>query len=248
MISHKPLLLYLLLCISCLSCSLDNGNELSRVQKAYQEKWPDIESLLQKKNIPIEKAQFFLRAFKQEKELELWGKNRNEDQFQLIKKYNFCTSSGIPGPKRKEGDRQIPEGFYHIDRLNPNSKFYLSLGINYPNEADKKLGDPKQPGSDIFIHGDCVSIGCIAITDDRIKELYTFIDQAFQFKNKQIPVHIFPAKLTAQNLQQLSTNYPKHKYFWKILQQSFEYFEAHQQILNFTVGKNGNYEFTEISN
>src|SRR5690606_11025729 len=102
---------------------------------------------------------------------------KNGEKFTLVKTYPVCSSSGLPGPKRKKGDRQTPEGFYHIDRFNPQSAFHLSLGINYPNSSDKILGH-SDPGGDIFIHGSCVTIGCVPLTDDLIKEVYVLAVEA----------------------------------------------------------------------
>lgn len=109
--------------------------------------------------------------------------------------YPFCASSGILGPKRKEGDRQIPEGIYYINHFNPVSNFHLSLGINYPNPSDKILSDPAQPGESFYIHGNCVTIGCIPISDDKIKELYILAVEAYNNGQVKIPVHIFPDRL-----------------------------------------------------
>jgi murein L,D-transpeptidase YafK len=106
----------------------------------------------------------YLRAFKQNKKLEVWLCNAQNENCQLVKTFNFCALSGDIGPKLKQGDGQTPEGFYYIDRFNPVSNFHLSLGINYPNQADKTRSGRLNPGGDIFIHGNCVTIGCIPIT------------------------------------------------------------------------------------
>ena len=102
--------------------------------------------------------------------MEVWIKEASKDYYVLLNTYDFCTTSGTLGPKRKEGDLQIPEGIYTINHFNPQSNFYLSLGINYPNASDKILSDPVHPGGDIYLHGNCVTIGCIPLTDDKIKE------------------------------------------------------------------------------
>ena len=146
----------------------------SRVRQAYEDKEENMSSLLRNKGIDKRKMRIYLRAFKSEKQIELWGKNDSGTKYKLIKTYSVCRTSGRTGPKRKQGDSQIPEGFYHIDRFNPFSNYYLSLGINYPNKSDKILGNKRDPGDNIFIHGGCVTIGCLPITDDQIKELYIF--------------------------------------------------------------------------
>ena len=130
------------------------------------------------------------------------GLFRRDSQFHLVKRYDVvgCMGqdspvSGILGPKRQEDDWQIPEGFYHIDRFQPDSKFYISLGIGYPNTSDKILGVKDNLGCDIFIHGGCATVGCIPITDDQIKELYLVALETQSNSERRIPVHIFPARL-----------------------------------------------------
>ena len=111
----------------------------------------------------------FIRAFKQEKELEIWAGAR---KLRLIKTYPILAASGVLGPKLQRGDRQVPEGWYHINRFNPRSRFHLSLGLNYPNEADRIRSAGRDPGDDIFIHGSNKSIGCLAMGDLAIEEIY----------------------------------------------------------------------------
>jgi len=171
----------------------------------------------------------FIRIFKHEKELELWVKENNE--FLLFKTYPFCYASGQLGPKRKQGDLQVPEGIYYIDRFNPASQFYLSLGINYPTVEDKRLASHKDPGGDIFIHGDCVSVGCVAITDDLIKEVYWLAVMAKTAGQQKIPVHFFPFQLNnAFKWFRFTFKYPEHRDFWKTLLPGFDYFEQHKRL------------------
>jgi len=203
-----------------------------RVRVAYVEKEAGMNRLLSRQNIVPDSLEIFIRVIKNEKLLELWGKNKNEKEFRLITSYDFCASSGVLGPKLKRGDKQIPEGFYQIDRFNPSSKFYLSLGINYPNSADLMSGS-SDPGGDIFIHGDCVTIGCIPITNDKIKELYIFAVEARNNGQHKIPVHIFPARLTAKEMDYLQKSYrtdPELLEFWIELQLGFEYFETQKTL------------------
>lgn len=117
-----------------------------------------------------------LLALKNERVLELWGKD--EQGYHWIKDYSIRGASGTSGPKLREGDRQVPEGFYHIIGLNPNSRFHLSLKLNYPNEFDLMHANQEgrdQPGSNIFIHGKAASVGCVAIGDPAIEELFTLV-------------------------------------------------------------------------
>ncbi|MDX2414441.1 MAG: L,D-transpeptidase family protein [Bacteroidales bacterium] len=176
----------------------------SRVREAYNTAENAMLSLLKDQNIERNKLELYLRAFKAEKKLELWGKNKTDSTFQLLKTYKICSSSGGPGPKRRQGDLQVPEGFYHINIFNPYSNFYLSLGINYPNKSDRILSDKHSPGGDIYIHGSCVTIGCIPITDPQIKELYIFCVEAKNNGQTNIPVTIFPAQMDSPIFKSLS--------------------------------------------
>lgn len=141
-----------------------------------------------------------LLAFKEERELEVYA--HTIKGYELLKKYPFTAFSGQLGPKLKEGDRQIPEGIYKIEHLNPNSAYYLSLKVNYPNQFDKRKAkeeDRVNQGGDIFIHGKSVTIGCIPIGDEAIEEIFALAKYAFNSgieiiispldfrKNKQIP-------------------------------------------------------------
>ncbi len=175
----------------------------ARVRESYEEKESKLIKLLHDNSINRNKLRIYLRAFKEEKKIELWAKNSTDSKYKLIKEYKICRISGKLGPKREQGDKQIPEGFYHIDRFNPYSNFYLSLGINYPNKSDKILGVKNNLGGDIFIHGSCVTIGCLPITNDRIKELYIFCIEAKNSGQNTIPVTIFPTELTESNFKKL---------------------------------------------
>lgn len=182
----------------------------------------------------------FIRAFKYEETLEVWVSKRNQNQFSLLKSYAICKSSGVLGPKRKEGDLQVPEGCYHIDRLNPNSSYHLSLGINYPNKSDRIRGDQQQPGSDIFIHGACVTVGCIPLTDALIEEVYTLVATAMESGQQKVAVHIFPARLDNASFNKL-ISHQEHISFWRELQAIYTHFEEHQQIPEIGIDGQGAY-------
>ncbi|MEN8249945.1 MAG: hypothetical protein ABFS32_13510, partial [Bacteroidota bacterium] len=154
----------------------DDQLRYSRVRNAYKQKGTLVDNLLKDKSITT--PYIFLRIFKQEEVIEVWTREKSKEKYSLLKKYDFCSTSGELGPKRQSGDYQIPEGFYYIDRFNPSSNFYLSLGVNYPNASDRILGVKGSLGGDIFIHGDCVTIGCMPITDDKIMELYILAVEA----------------------------------------------------------------------
>ena len=197
------------------------------------------------KNLDFENFQLYIRAFKNEKILEVWIKGKNADQFTLLHTYEFCTSSGSLGPKRRQGDLQIPEGVYHINHFNPESNFYLSLGLNYPNASDKILSDKQHPGSSIYIHGNCVTIGCIPLTDDKIKELYIMAVEARNGGQEKIPVHVFPTRLTEQGMSFLKSNHASsgHVEFWENLKKVYDDFEETKKLKPVRVNKGGQYFF-----
>lgn len=214
-----------------------------RVRKAYSNKEKTVQELLKKQDLSVSDISIFIRAFKKEGELELWAKSSTQSAYKLVKTYEVCAASGDLGPKRKRGDGQVPEGFYRIDRFNPASSFHLSLGVNYPNASDQVLSD-KNPGGDIFIHGNCVTIGCLPMTDPLIEEIYVLAVEARNNGQASIPVHIFPFRLSDSKLDTYSKEYPAHTTFWKNLQKGYAAFEKDKKIPKVTVDKKGNYIFS----
>lgn len=218
----------------------------ARVKAAYELKEQTVKNYFTKKGLKYEGFQLFIRALKKEMKLEAWVKEKGKEEFQLLTTYDFCTTSGKLGPKRKEGDYQIPEGIYSINHFNPQSNFHLSLGINYPNASDQILSDKKHPGSAIYIHGNCVTIGCIPITDDKINELYILAIEAKNSGQEKIPVHIFPAKLDEGVVDVLikeESADEKLKDFWTNLQPIYLDFKTSKKLREVKVGKKGEYYF-----
>lgn len=213
-----------------------------RVKTAYTEKEALVKGYFAAKKLEYENFSLFIRAFKKEQKLEVWIREAGKDTYTLLHTYDFCAVSGTLGPKRKEGDYQIPEGIYSINHFNPLSNFYLSLGINYPNASDRILGDPKTPGSSIYIHGNCVTIGCIPLTDDKIKELYILAVEAKNGGQDKIPVHIFPARLSVAELHALKTTFPAQTIsFWENLRLVYDDFEKSKVLRPVRVTKSGEY-------
>ena len=141
---HIKFIIIIILLFAQLSTALAFKQEqlkYPRVRQAYEEKGKIVNILLDEQEIRNNSLRLYLRAFKQEKKIEIWAKNSYDEEFVFIKDYDICATSGVLGPKRRQGDGQIPEGFYHINKFNPASNFYLSLGINYPNASDKILGE-----------------------------------------------------------------------------------------------------------
>ena len=199
--------------------------------------------------LPYPAREIFLRWFKREAVLELWARE-DGGQFRLVATYGILASSGAPGPKRRQGDLQVPEGFYEIDRFNPESLFHLSLGLNYPNAADRILSDRDRPGGDIFIHGKDVSIGCAPIGDAAIEQLYLAALDTRTRGQARIAVHIFPARMrgaewTVFASEQTALN-PALANFWKQLQPAFDAFERQRILPAFTVAPDGSYGVTPV--
>ena len=188
----------------------------------------------------------YWRVFKKEKTMELWGADSVHHRYKLIKTYSIMTLSGSLGPKRCEGDYQVPEGYYHINQYNPYSNFYLSYKVSYPNKSDSILGKKGNYGGQIFVHGDSVTIGCLPMNDDIIKELYWCNIQAQNNRdtNYHIPIHIYPCRMDASNWQYLKSYYnfdPSRIEFWKNLQEGYNYFELMRNPPHLRVDLKGKY-------
>ena len=214
-----------------------------RVKNAWKNEKDSLNLLLKSHNIDKKNLQIFIRAFKQEGILEVWVKNKTETKYRKLKSWSICSKSGFLGPKIEQGDRQVPEGVYFIDRFNPSSSYHLSLGISYPNSVDRKRSGAKNPGGDIFIHGYCVTIGCLPMTNEGIEEIYLLSVLARNAGQKNIPIHIFPFRLTQKNMNIADTENSKNwMEFWKNLQEVYNYFDINQEIGNWKCGKSGAYE------
>jgi murein L,D-transpeptidase YafK len=246
---HSALLVVILTsyCSSQVKTSSFKTGQLknTRVKDAYDTKWEPLKKELKMAKINPDEFDIYMRAFKQDAIIEVWMKNKRDSKYKLFKTYDICANSGSLGPKRKEGDGQVPEGFYQIDLFNPKSNYYLSMRINYPNASDVMLKEGTNAGGAIMMHGDCVTIGCLPMTNDKIKELYVLCLEA---KNRNNPVYIdiFPTKFTEANLKMLEANYPKSKVaFWNTLKPAYDYFEEHHWLPKVIIDKKGKYFYEE---
>jgi murein L,D-transpeptidase YafK len=167
----------------------------------------------------------FMRAFKEEDQLELFVRNRATGKFELFKTYRIAAASGTPGPKLIEGDGQVPEGFYFVPpaAMKPDSQFHLAFNIGYPNEFDRAH---QRTGSAIMIHGNAVSIGCLAMTDEKIEEIYTLCAAAHQGGQAYFRVHIFPFRMTAERMTKAAGD--PNEAFWQNLKQGHDLFEENR--------------------
>jgi murein L,D-transpeptidase YafK len=221
-----------------------------RVNEAYNKRMDTLMQQCIAKGIGWPLQQVYLRSFKLENIIELWVKDESNPKFQFFKAFKVCGSNGKLGPKRKEGDKQVPEGFYYINQFNPNSNYHLSLGINYPNVSDRILADAVKPGGEIYIHGDCVSVGCLAINDEQIEDLYLLSAIAKSSGQEYVPVHIFPAKFNASKSKEVvgkilkeNTEYTP---FVNAMQSVFYYFEKERQLPAILINGKGQYVIEDV--
>ena len=202
-------------------CNTDSLGVLPMSEKAARPLSDKMVKDIQSKNMDME-LPILVRLFKEESELEIWKQDR-EGRFALLKTYPICRWSGELGPKVKEGDRQAPEGFYSITpgQMNPNSQYYLSFDLGYPNAFDRAHG---RTGAQLMVHGDCSSRGCYSMTDEQISEIYALGRDSFFGGQKSFQVQAYPFRMTAKNLAR-HRNSP-HLAFWKMLKKGNDHFEV----------------------
>lgn len=197
----------------------------ARSRQAITKVKPRLELELKQKGLQYG-APIFIRIFKEEKVLEVWL--RQGDHFALFKTYPICMyGSGGLGPKLRQGDGKAPEGFYFVTprQLNPLSRFHLSFNLGYPNQYDRSH---HRTGSALMVHGDCVSIGCYAMTDSTIEEIYAMADAALRNGQPFFWVHIFPFRITSENMKKHAD--PHWYPFWQNLKEGYDFFELHDHI------------------
>ena len=190
-------------------------------EKATRELPAALLSLLAQKKMP-KLSPILLRVFKEESELEVW-KQTAAGRFELLKTYPVCRWSGELGPKLHEGDYQAPEGFYAITPklMNPNSSYYLAINMGFPNAFDAANG---RDGSFLMIHGNCASVGCYAMTDEQIGEIYALARDSFLGGKPAFQVQAYPFRMTPDNLARHRTN--PNMPFWQMLKIGNDHFEA----------------------
>lgn len=225
---------------------LAEQKRFERVRTSIKEKQETVESNLESHKLQLDNFNLLIVAYKDNNELGLFAKKKEEATYNKINTYEICSLSGQLGPKRKQGDYQVPEGFYHIDRFNPTSRFYLSLGLNYPNQSDRRKSKFPDPGGDIFIHGDCVTIGCLPMTDEKIKEIYLYAINARNNGQVKIPVYIFPFKMTHENMNDYKEEYKDNQElidFWSNLKVGYDKFISDKKELSYSFQENGDYKY-----
>ena len=216
-----------------------------RVSSAFMSKEWMLQQQFEQKKIEWPARYVYIRSFKYDSQLEVWVKNKPSEKYTLFKTYRVCMQSGTMGPKRFQGDYQVPEGFYYVNEFNPRSNYHLSLGLNYPNASDRILSDSLRPGNGIYIHGSCVSIGCVAVTDSDIEEIYILTSYARDAGQEFIPVHIFPIRYNQKKSVEYFNNFIKNNpslvKFSMQLKRAYDEFEQTHQVPLIMIDREGDY-------
>ncbi len=204
-----------------------NFNETSaNLPKLRTDRLPQIENQLRIQKLDLG-TPVYIRIFKVEDQLELWVQKRNSNQYHLFKTYGICHHSGELGPKLREGDMQSPEGFYSVteDWMHPGSKYYLAFNLQFPNEFDRAH---ERTGSALMVHGGCVSEGCFSMRNRIMAEIYLIMEQHFNVNggDTPVPVHIFPFRMTEENMTRGAKYYPRWVDFWNNLKEGYDLFNT----------------------
>jgi murein L,D-transpeptidase YafK len=180
---------------------------------------------LMSEKVMAKESPILIRSYKQESELEIW-KRGSDGKYALLKTYPMCRWSGQLGPKKYEGDRQVPEGFYSLtpSQLNPNSSYYVAMNVGYPNALDKAYG---RTGGLIMVHGACSSAGCMSMTDEQMAEIYALTREAFTGGQQQIQIQSMPFRMTPKNFAKFRAD--PNLAFWKNLKEGMDHFEITKQ-------------------
>ena len=204
--------------------------QFSRVQEAARDRLPAVEADFRAVGAAWPPRGVYLRGFKSEGQVELWAAPDKDSAWVLVRSFPVCARSGALGPKRKQGDLQVPEGFYHVSVFNPRSSYHLSLGVSYPNAADRFHSGKRAPGNAIMIHGSCVTIGCLPLQDGPIEDLYLAAVMARDGGQTTIPIHLFPCRLDdptcEATLATAGAERPDLQAFWAGLRPGYDAFTA----------------------
>lgn len=197
-----------------------------RSKRAQETRLPVVTELFQKAGVTFPPAELAFVAYKAEKQLEVWAAATAGGPVAKVATYGICAASGVVGPKRYEGDRQVPEGFYVIQYGWAESNYHLEMKVSYPNLVDKVLGPKTRPlGGEIMIHGACASIGCLAMGDERAEELWVMMRA---MGDARVKVHIYPSRDMDALLADPS--HAAHHTFWRNLEEGRRIFLGESRI------------------
>ncbi len=213
-------------------CQAKDPPRSARSREVVTRVTPGLKKALEAKGLRFG-APVYMRVFKESRELELWVESA-AGPFKLFKTYPIANYSGTLGPKLKEGDRQAPEGFYFVppSMMNPSSSYHLSFNLGYPNAYDRAHD---RTGSYLMIHGSWVSIGCYAMTDAKIEEIYTLAEAALRQGQRFFRVHCFPFRMKAERLAKLNAKEKEWAAFWQNLKEGYDLFEKTKRPPDVTV-------------
>ncbi|MDB4088515.1 L,D-transpeptidase family protein [Flavobacteriales bacterium] len=234
----KQLFIFIAFATFGLSLKTDNIPKSTLSKNVVKKLTPVLKKEFSKKNLKWGSEVYF-RVFKKEKEFEVWVKRG--DKFSLYKTYDICYFSGGLGTKTKQGDGKSPEGFYFVRpaQLNPYSSYHLAFNIGYPNSYERQKG---YTGSALMVHGECVSIGCYAMGNDNIEEIYTLLQSALENDQPFARIHIFPFRFTTKIMNSASVKALKMYSFWKNLNEGYTFFQ-NKKIPPNVNAKEGKYVF-----
>ncbi|HSC55123.1 MAG TPA: L,D-transpeptidase family protein [Phnomibacter sp.] len=225
-----------------------------RVGQAFVGKEQQLQQEFEAKGLSWPAKYMYIRSFKYDSQLEVWVKSEKNQNYKLFKRYKVCALAGSLGPKRLEGDYQVPEGFYYVNEFRPNSNYHLALGVNYPNPSDRILGDPARPGGDIYVHGSCVTVGCIPLTDPMIEELYVLAATTKNAGQDYIPIHVMPIMFKNEKSHEVLDKYlvanPDYEPMAKLMEKVYYYFNTNKALPTIMINGKGEYmmaqEFTPV--
>lgn len=224
---------------------IDYQKSFPRINEALKRKEDTLMKQFREKGLEWPAKYVYIRSFKYDSHLEVWVKSEKQEQYKLFKNYRVCALAGTLGPKRMKGDYQVPEGFYYINEFKPNSNYHLALGLNYPNISDRVLSDSIEPGGDIYIHGSCVTTGCIPVTNPQIEELYILAAWAKSQGQDFIPVHVFPISFNNQRsstyLAKYIKDFPEYSPMVSEFRHAYDYFDKTKQLPLIMVDHMGRY-------
>lgn len=211
-----------------------------RLAGATARRGAEVERLFAAAGAPYPAVDLLFRVYKAEAELEVWA-GAGDAPLRRVATYGVCAASGELGPKRAEGDLQVPEGFYELAWFHPESAFHLGALVDYPNRSDRIRG-AATPGGQIMLHGACASVGCIAMSDQRVEELYLMAWSTFTRNGKKTRVHIFPGRDWDALLADEA--HARHHGFWREIRVGHDAFEESRRLPRVTIGDDGTYTFT----
>lgn len=217
-----------------------------RVRGAHARVLEEVTTMFADAGLPYPTDVMF-RVFKSERTFEVWGLDPVTDRYVHVRDFPVCRVSGHLGPKTRRGDLQVPEGFYAIDVFNPQSRFHLSMRVNYPNEADVARGRfDDRLGGDIYVHGGCATVGCVPVTDDVIEQIYVMAMDARGAGQALIPIHIFPARMESDAMRALYDEAGGDWSLWRFwldLKAGYDAFETDRREPVISIDPDGFYRF-----